>query len=71
MSLAVSVDSATASNAHDGPMKTSLAGAACSGMFGDFRDDLARDGFAVVRGAVPREKAQAVADKIYQYLEDL
>ena len=71
MSLAASVDSATTSNAHDGPMNISLAGAACSGMFGDFRDDLARDGFAVVKGAVPREKAQAVAGKIYQYLEDL
>jgi hypothetical protein len=71
MSLAASVDSTTAPNAHDGPMNTSLAGAACRGMFGDFRDDLARDGFAVVKGAVPLEKAQAVTDKIYQYLEDL
>ena len=39
--------------------------------FGDFRDDLARDGFCVVKGAVPRDEALAVVDKIYTYLEDL
>ncbi|KAJ5122208.1 hypothetical protein N7448_003340 [Penicillium atrosanguineum] len=37
--------------------------------WGDFRDDLARDGFAVVKGAVPRERAFKYADDMYSYLE--
>lgn len=39
--------------------------------YGDFRDDLARDGFAVVKGTIAREKAEAYGDKFYSYLEDL
>lgn len=39
--------------------------------FGDFRDDLLRDGFAVVKGAVPRERADDYADQMFQWLEDL
>ncbi|CZR69134.1 uncharacterized protein PAC_19034 [Phialocephala subalpina] len=38
--------------------------------FGDFRDDLARDGFAVVKGALSREKTAEVVEKFYTYLED-
>lgn len=39
--------------------------------FGDFRDDLARDGFAVVKGAVPKERALKYADEMYTWLEGL
>lgn len=39
--------------------------------FGDFRDDLARDGFAVVKGAVPKERALKYADEMYSWLEGL
>lgn len=39
--------------------------------YGDFRDDLARDGFVVVKGAVPRVRADGYADKFYSYLEGL
>ena len=39
--------------------------------YGDFRDDLARDGFAIVKGAVPRQRADGYADKFYSYLEGL
>jgi len=39
--------------------------------FGDFRDDLVRDGYAVVKGAVPRERALQYADKMYSLLESL
>lgn len=39
--------------------------------YGDFRDDLIRDGFAVVKGAVPRERAENYADQLYSFLEDL
>lgn len=39
--------------------------------FGDFRDDLARDGFAVVKGAVPKDLALKYADEMYSWLEGL
>ena len=39
--------------------------------FGDFRDDLSRDGFAVVKGAIAKEKALEYADKMYSWLENL
>jgi hypothetical protein len=39
--------------------------------YGDFRDDLVRDGFAVIKGAIPRERADKYADQMYQWIEDL
>lgn len=39
--------------------------------YGDFRDDLLRDGFAVVKGAIPRDRADSYADQMYSFLEDL
>ncbi|KAI5198369.1 hypothetical protein E4T38_07552 [Aureobasidium subglaciale] len=39
--------------------------------YGDFRDDLIRDGFAVIKGAIPRERADNYADQMYKFLEDL
>jgi hypothetical protein len=39
--------------------------------FGDFRDDLTRDGFAIVKGAIPKEKAMKYADEMYSWLEGL
>ena len=39
--------------------------------YGDFRDDLIRDGFAVIKGAIPRERADNYADQLYSFLEDL
>lgn len=39
--------------------------------FGDFRDALSRDGFVVVKGAIPKERALQYADKLYGWLEDL
>ncbi|CAI7639547.1 unnamed protein product [Penicillium bialowiezense] len=38
--------------------------------YGDFRDDLLRNGFAVVKGAVARERALGYASDVYQWLED-
>ncbi|KAI1343289.1 hypothetical protein F5Y15DRAFT_405803 [Xylariaceae sp. FL0016] len=38
-------------------------------VYGDFRDDLARDGYAVVKGAIPRDRADAYAEDMYTYLE--
>ncbi|KAL4976871.1 hypothetical protein BDW66DRAFT_150629 [Aspergillus desertorum] len=37
--------------------------------FGDFRGDLARDGFAIVKGAIPRERALKYADEMHSWLE--
>lgn len=39
--------------------------------FGDFRDDLTKDGFAIVKGAIPPEKALKYADEMYSWLEGL
>jgi hypothetical protein len=39
--------------------------------YGDWRDDLARDGYAVVKGAIPRDRADKYADKMYNWLEGL
>ena len=39
--------------------------------FGDWRDDLARDGYAVIKGAIPRERADKYADSMYSWLEGL
>jgi len=51
--------------------KLFLRGAKEETLFGDFRDDLQRDGFAVVKGAVPRERADKYAEQMFQWLEDL
>ncbi|KAK4954199.1 hypothetical protein LTR10_007628 [Elasticomyces elasticus] len=37
--------------------------------FGDWRDDLVRNGFAVVKNAVPRDRADKYADAMYGWLE--
>lgn len=39
--------------------------------YGDFRDDLTRDGFAIVKGAITRGKALEYADEMYSWLEGL
>ena len=39
--------------------------------YGDWRDDLLRDGYAVVKGAIPRERALEYADKMYSLIESL
>ncbi|KAL4950798.1 MFS transporter [Aspergillus filifer] len=38
--------------------------------YGDWRDDLVRDGYDVVKGAVPRERAEKYADDFMSYLEN-
>ncbi|RSH89677.1 hypothetical protein EHS25_002228 [Saitozyma podzolica] len=39
------------------------------GPFGDFRDDLARDGVAVIKGAIPRDRAVGYRDAAFKWLE--
>lgn len=39
--------------------------------YGDFRDDLLKNGFAVVKNAVPRDRALKYADEIHDWLEGL
>lgn len=39
-------------------------------VYGDFRDDLVRDGYAVIKGAIPPERAAQHASNFHQYLED-
>ncbi|KAL3464919.1 hypothetical protein BJX64DRAFT_286106 [Aspergillus heterothallicus] len=38
--------------------------------FGDWRDDLVRDGYAVIRGAISLNRAQGYADEMYSWLEE-
>lgn len=37
----------------------------------DWQADLAKNGYAVVKGAVPKERAEDYANRMHQYLEDL
>lgn len=37
--------------------------------FGDWRDDLARDGFVILRGVVPPERAEAYRQKAFDWIE--
>ncbi|CRG92017.1 hypothetical protein PISL3812_09071 [Talaromyces islandicus] len=37
--------------------------------FGDFRDNLARDGYAVIKGAIPQDRALHYADEMFSWLE--
>jgi hypothetical protein len=39
--------------------------------YGDWRDDLVRDGVAVVKGAIPRDRAEKYAEDIFTFLETL
>jgi hypothetical protein len=39
--------------------------------YGDFRDDILQNGYAVVKGAIAREQALKYADDIYSWLEGL
>src|SRR5262249_15128501 len=39
------------------------------GVFNDWRDDLIRDGYAVVKGAVPKDRALSYSDRMYSLLE--
>lgn len=39
--------------------------------YGDWRDDLIRDGYAVIKGAIPRERALSYANRMYGLVESL
>lgn len=39
--------------------------------FGDWRDDLVRDGYAVVKGAIPAGRTAAYVEELHTWLEDL
>lgn len=41
------------------------------GYFGDWQDDLIRDGYAVIRGAIPRERADHYVNEMHEWLESL
>jgi hypothetical protein len=38
---------------------------------GDWRDDLVRDGYVVIKGAIPRDRADQYADAFMSMLENL
>jgi hypothetical protein len=39
--------------------------------YGDWRDDLIRDGYAVIKGAIPKERALSYANRFYGLVESL
>jgi hypothetical protein len=39
--------------------------------FGDWCDDLIRDGYAIIKGAVPQERALSYADRLLSLAETL
>lgn len=39
--------------------------------YGDWRDDLVKDGYAVIKGAIPTEKIEGYADRMYSLIEGL
>lgn len=39
--------------------------------YGDFRDELLRDGYVVVKGAIPRERVDQYGEEMMSYLENL
>lgn len=39
--------------------------------FNDWRDDLVRDGYAIIKGAIPSERAGIYADKMLALMESL
>lgn len=40
-------------------------------VYGDWRDDIIRDGYVVVKGAIPRDRADGYADEMMSWLENL
>ncbi|RDW60314.1 hypothetical protein BP5796_11920 [Coleophoma crateriformis] len=52
------------------PAPDRLAMSGSSGPLSDWHRDLIRDGFAVVKGAVPKERADKYANDMYTWLED-
>lgn len=39
--------------------------------FGDWRDDLARDGFVILRGTVPPKRAEAYRQRAFDWIENV
>lgn len=39
--------------------------------FGDWRDDLIRDGYAIIKGAAPQDRALSYADRMLSLAESL
>jgi hypothetical protein len=40
-------------------------------VYGDWRDDIIRDGYVVVKGAIPRDRADGYADEMMSWIENL
>jgi hypothetical protein len=41
------------------------------GSFGDWQDDLIKNGYAVIKGAIPKERAAKYVDEMHEWLESL
>ena len=39
--------------------------------YNDWRADLIRDGYAVIKGAIPKERADLYVDQVHEFLESV
>jgi len=51
------------------PSATSFAKTLSKSKYGDFRDDFFRDGFVVIKGAVPKDRASVYQNEALNWLE--
>jgi hypothetical protein len=68
--VSVDIDKKTAAIAQL-PTTDRLVASGLNGPIADWHRDLIRDGFAVVKGAIPRERADGYANDMFTWLEDL
>lgn len=54
-----------------GPVERKLKVDGSDPAYGDWRDDFVRDGYAVIKGAIPAEKVGGYADRMYSLIESL
>lgn len=69
--MASSTATATAPSTLDIPRDGRLRVDGTDPVYGDWRDDLIRDGYAVIKGAIPRERALDYADRMLALIESL
>ncbi|KAL3419177.1 phytanoyl-CoA dioxygenase [Phlyctema vagabunda] len=67
--ISVPVDATTTPSIKKILSDSRLATAEFQPIFGDFRDNLVRDGYAVVKAAVPRDRADVYGNAFYDFLE--
>lgn len=66
--MATTTATATQTLPRDGRLQVDASAAPS---YSDWRDDLIRDGYAVIKGAIPQDRAQSYADRMLALAESL